>query len=163
MTTVRKLRKGGSKKATAAPTSAKWDRWSRGPSKKLQLSDSPMADDGSPQASLYYFTEDSWDRFTEWSMNPTALRIGPSVFNLTLAENSLCWKIAWKRDRVAFMNSMFCLQIDNEYQKCKADKRGYIVPNLLLAYGEESFHLMGGLIKSGVDVDRLYFPLVCKW
>ena len=90
MTTVRKLRKGGSKQATAAPTSTKWDRWSRGPSKKLQLSDSPMADDGSPQASLYYFTEESWDRFTEWSMNPTALRIGPSVFNLTLAQRIVC-------------------------------------------------------------------------
>ncbi|KAG2243009.1 hypothetical protein Bca52824_095145 [Brassica carinata] len=48
-------------------------------------SDSPMAADGSPQASLYYFTEESWDRFTKWSLNPTALRIGPSVFNLTFA------------------------------------------------------------------------------
>lgn len=90
MTTVRKLPKGGSKQENAAPTWAKWDRWCREPSRKLQLSDSPMADDGSPQASLYYFTEESWDRFTQWSMNPTALRIGPSVFNLTVAQRIVC-------------------------------------------------------------------------
>lgn len=90
MTTVRKLRKGGSKQSNAPLTSAKWDRWTGGPSKKLQLSDSPMAADGSPQASLYYFTEESWDRFTKWSTNPTALRIGPSVFNLTFAQRIVC-------------------------------------------------------------------------
>ncbi|KAG2239316.1 hypothetical protein Bca52824_090176 [Brassica carinata] len=42
-------------------------RWTRGPSKKLQLSDSAMEDDGSPQTSLYYLTEEAWQRFTEWS------------------------------------------------------------------------------------------------
>ncbi|KAG2328827.1 hypothetical protein Bca52824_000007 [Brassica carinata] len=90
MTTVRKLSKARSPKATPAPTSERWDRWTRGPSKKLQLSDSPMEGDGSPQASLYYPTEEAWQRFTEWSTNPTALRIGPSVFNLTLAQRIVC-------------------------------------------------------------------------
>ncbi|KAG2324276.1 hypothetical protein Bca52824_007004 [Brassica carinata] len=57
----------GSKQSNAPLTSAKWDRWTGGPSKKLQLSDSPMAADGSPQRPSYYFTEESWDRFTKWS------------------------------------------------------------------------------------------------
>ena len=66
----------------------------------------------------------------------------------------------WNIDRVAFMNAMFCLQIENEYQKCKADKRGYVVPNLLLAYGRGELPSHGRTNKVwGVDVDRLYFPL----
>ncbi|KAG2323370.1 hypothetical protein Bca52824_016583 [Brassica carinata] len=181
MTTVRKLPKVRSPQATPAPTSARWDRWTRGPSKKLQLSDSAMEDDGSPQASLYYLTEEAWQRFTEWSTNPTALRIGPSVFNLTLAQRIVCagkwlgneemdammyiWREKtslrrWNIDRVAFMNAMFCLQIENEYQKCKDRKRGYVVPNLLLAYGRGELPSHGRTNKVwGVDVDRLYFPL----
>ncbi|KAG2312813.1 hypothetical protein Bca52824_024370 [Brassica carinata] len=181
MTTVRKLPKARPPQATPAPTSARWDRWTRGPSKKLQLSDSAMEDDGSPQASLYYLTEEAWQRFTEWSTNPTALRIGPSVFNLTLAERIVCagkwlgneemdammyiWREKtslrrWNIDRVAFMNAMFCLQIENEYQKCKDGKRGYVVPNLLLAYGRGELPSHGRTNKVwGVDVDRLYFPL----
>uniref|UniRef100_A0A0D3BFQ8 Ubiquitin-like protease family profile domain-containing protein n=2 Tax=Brassica oleracea var. oleracea TaxID=109376 RepID=A0A0D3BFQ8_BRAOL len=181
MTTVRKLRKGGSKQSNAPLTSAKWDRWTGGPSKKLQLSDSPMADDGSPQASLYYFTEESWDRFTKWSTNPTALRIGPSVFNLTFAQRIVCagkwlgneemdammyiWREKtslrrWNIDRVAFMNAMFCLQIEKEYEKCKDDKRGYVVPDLLLAYGRGELRSHGRTNRVwGVDVDRLYFLL----
>ncbi|KAH0863738.1 hypothetical protein HID58_080949, partial [Brassica napus] len=181
MTNVRKLRKGGSKQSNAPVTSAKWDRWTGGPSKKLQLSDSPMAADGSPQASLYYFTEESWDRFTKWSTNPTALRIGPSVFNLTFAQRIVCagkwlgneemdammyiWREKtslrrWNIDRVAFMNAMFCLQIEKEYEKCKDDKRGYVVPDLLLAYGRGELPSHGRTNRVwGVDVDRLYFPL----
>ncbi|KAG2252320.1 hypothetical protein Bca52824_082456 [Brassica carinata] len=31
----------------------------------------------------------------------------------------------WNIDRVAFMNAMFCLQIEKEYEKCKDNKRGY--------------------------------------
>ncbi|KAG2289724.1 hypothetical protein Bca52824_049328 [Brassica carinata] len=180
-TTVRKLRKGGSKQSNAPLTSAKWDRWTGGPSKKLQLSDSPMADDGSPQASLYYFTEESWDRFTKWSTNPTALRIGPFVFNLTFAQRIVCagkwlgneemdammyiWREKtslrrWNIDRVAFMNAMFCLQIEKEYKKCKDDKRGYVVPDLLLSYGRGELPSHGRTNRVwGVDVDRLYFPL----
>ncbi|KAG2333947.1 hypothetical protein Bca52824_005127 [Brassica carinata] len=132
-----------------------------------------MAADGSPQASLYYFTEESWDRFTKWSTNPTALRIGPSVFNLTFAQRIVCagkwlgneemdammyiWREKtslrrWNIDRVAFMNAMFCLQIEKEYEKCKGDKRGYVVPIFFLLMGEESFHLMGGLIEFGVSM-----------
>ncbi|KAG2334117.1 hypothetical protein Bca52824_005297 [Brassica carinata] len=161
MTNVRKLRKGGSKQSNAPVTSAKWDRWTGGPSKKLQLSDSPMAADGSPQASLYYFTEESWDRFTKWSTNPTALRIGPSEMDAMM----YIWREKtslrrWNIDRVAFMNAMFCLQIEKEYEKCKDDKRGYVVPDLLLAYGRGELPSHGRTNRVwGVDVDRLYFPL----
>ncbi|CAH8387129.1 unnamed protein product [Eruca vesicaria subsp. sativa] len=51
----------------------------------FELSDSPVPSDGSPQSSLYWFNEEPWDRFTEWSMNPTTLRIGPTAFNMTVA------------------------------------------------------------------------------
>lgn len=110
MTTVRKQRKGGSKQADATPTSAKWDRWTRGPSNKLQLTDSPLADDGSPQASLYFFTEESWQRFTTWSMKPTALRIGPSVFNLTVAQRIVCAG-KWLGNEVLFFQHIFVTYI----------------------------------------------------
>ncbi|CAH8352433.1 unnamed protein product [Eruca vesicaria subsp. sativa] len=43
------------------PPPTKWNKWQR----KLELSDSPMPSDGSPQSSLYWFNEESWDRFTE--------------------------------------------------------------------------------------------------
>ncbi|KAG2324005.1 hypothetical protein Bca52824_006733 [Brassica carinata] len=126
-----------------------------------------MADDGSPRPP-YYFTEESWDRFTEWCMNPTALRIGPSVFNLTLAENSLCWKMAWKRGngcddvymaredifealeyRPCCFHELHVLPpIENEYRSVKPTKEATSTQSSS-CYGEESFHLMGGLIKSG--------------
>ena len=48
-----------------------------------------MADDGSPQSLLYYFNEESWNRFTKWAMNPTPLRIGHTAFNLTVAQRIL--------------------------------------------------------------------------
>ncbi|KAG2289106.1 hypothetical protein Bca52824_048710 [Brassica carinata] len=67
MTTVRKLPKVEPMEETAAPSPTKWERWCKGPSKKLDLSDSPMADDGSPQSLLYYFNEESWNRFTQWA------------------------------------------------------------------------------------------------
>ncbi|KAG2289571.1 hypothetical protein Bca52824_049175 [Brassica carinata] len=66
----------------------------------------------------------------------------------------------WNIDRVAFMNAMFCLQIEKEYEKCKDDKRGYVVPDLLLAYGRGELPSHGRTNRVwGVDVDRLYFPL----
>ncbi|KAG2271935.1 hypothetical protein Bca52824_066490 [Brassica carinata] len=183
MTNVRKLRKGGSKQSNAPVTSAKWDRWTGGPSKKLQLSDSPMAAGGSPQASLYYFTEESWDRFTKWSTESNSFEDWSLVFNLTFArENSLCWKMAWKRgngcddvymarkhlwrwniDRVAFMSAMFCLGSRKNHEKCKGDKRGYVVPDLLLAYGRGELPSHGRTNRVwGVDVDRL-LSSVCQW
>ncbi|CDY22242.1 BnaC02g25460D [Brassica napus] len=48
-----------------------------------------MADDGSPQSLLYYFNEESWNRFTQWALNPTPLRIGHTAFNLTIAQRIL--------------------------------------------------------------------------
>ena len=89
MTTVRKLPKVEPMEETAAPSPTKWERWCKGPSKKLELSDSPMADDGSPQSLLYYFNEESWNRFTQWALNPTPLRIGHTAFNLTVAQRIL--------------------------------------------------------------------------
>ncbi|KAG2300478.1 hypothetical protein Bca52824_036950 [Brassica carinata] len=75
MTTVRKLPKARSPQATPAPTSARWDRWTRGPSKKLQLVTQQWKMTVLHRP-LYYLTEEAWQRFTEWSTNPTALRIG---------------------------------------------------------------------------------------
>ena len=89
MTTVRKLPKVEPMEETAAPSPTKWERWCKGPSKKLELSDSPMADDGSPQSLFYYFNEESWNRFTQWALNPTPLRIGHTTFNLTVAQRIL--------------------------------------------------------------------------
>ncbi|KAG2248099.1 hypothetical protein Bca52824_087727 [Brassica carinata] len=139
-------------------TSAKWDRWTGGPSKKLQLSDSPMAADGSPRASLYYFTEESWDRFTKWSTNPTALRIGPSVFNLTFAQRIVCagkwlgneemdammyiWRektsLALEYRPCCFHERHVRLGSRKNHEKCKGDKRGYVVPIFFLLMGERA-------------------------
>lgn len=74
---------------TAVPSPTKWERWCKEPSKKLELSDSPMADDGSLQSVLYYFNEESWNKFMQWALNPTPLRISPSAFNLTVAQRIL--------------------------------------------------------------------------
>ncbi|KAF8102825.1 hypothetical protein N665_0193s0008 [Sinapis alba] len=90
MTTVRKLPKIEPMQETSAPLSANWERWCKGKCKKLELSDSPMAQDGSPVSSLYYFSEESWNRFTEWSMNPIPLQIGPICFNLAVASRIVC-------------------------------------------------------------------------
>ncbi|CAH8386955.1 unnamed protein product, partial [Eruca vesicaria subsp. sativa] len=79
MSTVRKIKVEPVENKAPPPT--KWTIWKR----KLELSDSPMPSDGSPQSSLYWFHEESWDRFTEWSMNPTTLKIGPTAFNMTVA------------------------------------------------------------------------------
>ncbi|KAG2247241.1 hypothetical protein Bca52824_086869 [Brassica carinata] len=109
--------------------------------------------------------------FEDWSL----------VFNLTFAERIVCagkwlgneemdammyiWREktslrCWNIDRVGFMNAMFCLQIEKEYEKCKDDKRGYVVPDLLLAYGRGELPSHGRTNRVwGVDVDRLYFPL----
>ncbi|KAG2324273.1 hypothetical protein Bca52824_007001 [Brassica carinata] len=78
MTTVRKLLKGGSKQSNAPLTSAKWDRWTGGPSKKLQLM-THLAADGSPQRHQYYFTKNRGIDSRNGLLNPTALRIGPSL------------------------------------------------------------------------------------
>lgn len=44
-----------------------------------------MPQDASPQASLYYISEESWKGFTEWALKPIPLTIGPTCFNLSVA------------------------------------------------------------------------------
>ncbi|KAH0892006.1 hypothetical protein HID58_054435 [Brassica napus] len=197
MTTVRKLPKVEPMEETAAPSPTKWERWCKGPSKKLELSDSPMADDGSLQSLLYYFNEESWNRFTQWALNPTPLRIGHTTFNLIVAQRILTpgkwlgnevlnislivtlvlvniqemdammymWREnttlrRWNIKRVAFMNALFCLQLDNAYRKFHPNKKTYELPNLFLAYGRGELPSHGRTDKVlGVDIDRLYFRL----
>ncbi|CAH8359039.1 unnamed protein product, partial [Eruca vesicaria subsp. sativa] len=149
------------------PPPTKWNKWQR----KLEHSDSPMPTDGSPQSTLYWFNEESWDRFTEWSINPTNLWIGPTAFNMTVAtrvgpekclgdervKNSLRH---WTPDHVAFMPAYFCLQIEKAYLIFTSNKIGYILGDILLAYGRGELPFHGRTNKLwGVDVDCLYFPL----
>ncbi|KAG2302942.1 hypothetical protein Bca52824_031593 [Brassica carinata] len=69
----------------------------------------------------------------------------------------------WNIDRVAFMNSMFCLQIENEYRSVKPTKEATSTQSSsCLRRGELPSHGRTNKVW-GVDVDRLYFPLVCKW
>ncbi|KAG2256390.1 hypothetical protein Bca52824_075684 [Brassica carinata] len=181
MTTVRKLPKVEPMEETAAPSPTKWERWCKGPIKKLELSDSPMAGDGSLQSLLYYFNEESWNRFTKWAMNPTPLRIGHTAFNLTVAQRILTpgkwlgneetdammymWREnttlrRWNIKRVAFMSALFCFQLDNAYRKFHPNKKAYELPDLFLAYGRGELPSHGRPDKVwGVDIDRLYFPL----
>ncbi|KAH0897946.1 hypothetical protein HID58_047514 [Brassica napus] len=148
-----------------------WERWCKGPSKKLELSDSPMTDDGSPQSLLYYFNEESWNRFTQWALNPTPLRIGHTAFNLIVAQRILIpgkwleneemdammymWREnttlrRWNIKRVAFMSALFCLQLDNATINFILTKKPTNCRIFFLLTGEESFCLMAELIKSGV-------------
>ncbi|CAH8359074.1 unnamed protein product [Eruca vesicaria subsp. sativa] len=137
MSTVRKIKvEPGKENKDPPPT--KCTKWQR----KLELSDSPMPSDGSPQSTLYWFSEESWDRFTEWSMNPTTLRIGPTAFNMTVATRVIgpekwlgneemeafmyIWRVKislrnWAPDRVAFMPAFFCLQVEKGYLTFTAD------------------------------------------
>nr|VDC67109.1 unnamed protein product [Brassica rapa] len=114
-------------------------------------------------------------------MNPIALRIVHTAFNLTVAQRLICagkwlgdeemdamiyiWREntslrRWSINRVAFMSAMFCYQIETSYRKFVVNKRAYKLPNLLLAYGREELPAHGRTDKvPGVDVDRLYFPL----
>ncbi|KAG2239700.1 hypothetical protein Bca52824_091539 [Brassica carinata] len=74
-----------------------------------------------------------------------------------MAQRRHLWR--WNIDRVAFMNAMFCLRIENEYRSVKTEKR-LRVPNLLLSDGRGELPSHGRTNKVwGVDVDRLYFPL----
>uniref|UniRef100_A0A0D3C404 GRF-type domain-containing protein n=1 Tax=Brassica oleracea var. oleracea TaxID=109376 RepID=A0A0D3C404_BRAOL len=68
-----------------APPPSQWEKWCKGKGHGLQLSDSPLPEDASPQASLYYISEESWKGFTEWALKPIPLTIGPTCFNLSVA------------------------------------------------------------------------------
>ncbi|KAH0903144.1 hypothetical protein HID58_042647, partial [Brassica napus] len=105
-----------------APPPSQWEKWCQG----LQLSDSPLPQDASPQASLYYISEESWKGFTEWALNPIPLTIGTRVVsagkwlgnervNTTLTR--------WAPRRVVFMSAMFCLQVDAAYKKFLPNKK----------------------------------------
>ncbi|KAG2311373.1 hypothetical protein Bca52824_022930 [Brassica carinata] len=170
MTSVRGSKAKPSKDNTAPPPS-QWKKWSRVQGKRLQLSDTPLPQDGSPQSSLYYFSEESWNRFTECSMNPIPFQIGPSLLNLTVASRiemdayMFIWRVnttlkRWAPTRVAFMSAMFCLQLDAAFKVFNPDKKSYELPDFLLGYGrgELPSHERTDQVW-GVDVDHLYFPL----
>ncbi|XP_018435592.1 uncharacterized protein LOC108807848 [Raphanus sativus] len=180
MTSARVSKKKPAKGNTAPPP-AEWERWTKAKGKGLHLSDTPLPQDGSPESSLYHFGEDSWNRFTAWSLNPKPLPIGPSILNLSVATRMVClgqwlgneemdafmfiWRVnttleRWAPRRVAFMNAMFCLQINAAYNNFSVDRRGYDLPDFLLGYGRGELPSHGRNDQVwGVDVDRLYFPL----
>lgn len=68
-----------------APPPSQWEKWCKRKGHGLQLSDSPLPEDASPQTSLYYISEESWKGFTEWALKPIPLTIGPTCFNLSVA------------------------------------------------------------------------------
>ncbi|KAG2304927.1 hypothetical protein Bca52824_033578 [Brassica carinata] len=152
-----------------APLPSHWEKWNK--EKGLQLTDSPLANDGSPQSSLYYCSEESWMGFTEWVKKPTPLPLGPSIFNFSIATRiemdafMFIWRVnttlkRWNPSRVAFMSAMFCLQIDAAYSKFLPNKKAYELLEFLLGYGRGELPSHGRTDQVwGVDVDRLYFSL----
>ncbi|XP_013594646.1 PREDICTED: uncharacterized protein LOC106302743 [Brassica oleracea var. oleracea] len=110
-----------------APPLLQWEKWCERKGHGLQLSDSPLPEDASPQASLYYISEESWKGFTEWALKPIPLTIGPTCFNLSVATRVVSagkwlgneemdavmfiWRVnttlnRWAPRRVAFMSAM---------------------------------------------------------
>ncbi|KAH0880329.1 hypothetical protein HID58_067723 [Brassica napus] len=164
-----------------APPPSQWEKWCKRKGHGLQLSDSPLPEDASPQASLYYISEESWKGFTEWALKPIPLTIGPTCFNLSVATRVVSagkwlgneemdavmfiWRVnttlnRWAPRRVAFMSAMFCLQVDAAYKKFLPNKKAYQLPDFLLGYGRGELPSHGQTdLVWGVDVDRLYFPL----
>ncbi|KAJ0232143.1 hypothetical protein HA466_0293480 [Hirschfeldia incana] len=153
MTSVRRSKaKTVSKDKGIAPPPSQWKNWHRGKS-VLQLSDSPLPLDGSPQSSLYNFDEEAWKGFTDWALNPISLPIGPSIFNVfvagrivsagqwlgneEMAASMFIWRVKtslnlWAPKRVAFMSAMFCLQLQAQYNKFLPNKKAYELPDFLL-------------------------------
>ncbi|KAG5411769.1 hypothetical protein IGI04_008088 [Brassica rapa subsp. trilocularis] len=164
-----------------APPLSQWEKWCKRKGHGLQLSDSPLPEDASPQASLYYISEESWKGFTEWALKPIHLTIGPTCFNLSVATRVVSagkwlgneemdavmfiWRVdttlnRWAPRRVAFMSAMFCLQVDAAYKKFLPNKKAYQLPDFLLGYGRGELPSHGRTdLVWGVNVDRLYFPL----
>ncbi|XP_018448733.1 uncharacterized protein LOC108820265 [Raphanus sativus] len=176
MTTAR-----GSRAKDKTPPLSQWKKWSKGNGKGPQLSDTPLPQDDSPESQLYYFSEESWDRFTQWSMNPIPLQIGPTIFNSTVATRIVCagkwlgndemdaymfiWRVntslgRWGPTRVAFMSAIFNLQLNAAYNVFHPDKKSYQLPEFLLGYGRGELPSHGRTdLVWGVDIDRLYFLL----
>ncbi|CAH8352090.1 unnamed protein product [Eruca vesicaria subsp. sativa] len=142
MTSVRGS-KAKQSKGNLAPPPSQWKKW-KGKGSTPQLLDNPLPD-GSPQSSLCYLSEESWIGFMEWCMNPIAVKIGPSFFNLAVATRIICspewlgneemdsiifiWRVntsfkCWTPTRVAFMPSIFCLQMDTEFNKGELPAHG---------------------------------------
>ncbi|XP_056862380.1 uncharacterized protein LOC108828084 [Raphanus sativus] len=175
MTSVRGSSKAKARKDNTVQPS-QWKKWSR-----LELTDEDLPQDGSPQSSLYYFSEESWQGFHEWSMKPVPLQIGPLCFNMTVAQRIVCagkwlgneemdgfmfiWRVKttlkrWAPTRVAFMTALFCLQLEAAYNVFHPDKKSYKLPEFLLSYGRGEIPSHGRTNEVwGVDVDRLYGPL----
>ncbi|KAL0899776.1 hypothetical protein Bca101_083737 [Brassica carinata] len=171
MTSVRGSKSKARKDKTSIPPS-QWKKWSRVQNKRLELSDEDLPEDDSPESSLYYFSEESWKGFQEWSMNPTPLPIGPICFNMTVAERiqemdayMFIWRVKttlkrWAPTRVAFMTALFCLQLEAAYKSFNPDKKSYKLPDFFLSYGRGELPSHGRTDEVwGVDVDRLYCPL----
>ncbi|KAJ4889875.1 hypothetical protein Rs2_29623 [Raphanus sativus] len=137
MTSVRGSSKAKARKDNTVQPS-QWKKWSR-----LELTDEDLPQDGSPRSSLYYFSEESWQGFHEWSMKPISLQIGPLCFNMTVAQRIVCagkwlgneemdgfmfiWRVKttlkrWAPTRVAFMTALFCLQLEAAYNVFHPDK-----------------------------------------
>ncbi|KAF8048840.1 hypothetical protein N665_2379s0002 [Sinapis alba] len=180
MTSVRGS-KNKQPKGNTTPSPSQWEKWSKEKGKKLQLSDTPLPQDGSPQSSLYYFSEESWIGFTAWSMNPIPLPIGPTCLNLSVSTRIVypgkwlgneemdafmyIWRVnttlkRWAPTRIAFMNAMFFLQMDAAYKMFSVNRKAYQLPDFLLSYGRRELPSHGRTDQVwGVNVDHLYFPL----
>lgn len=66
----------------------------------------------------------------------------------------------WKPDRVAFMTSWFCMQVNTSYLGFLANGKEFVMDQYLLAYGNGELPAHGRTRKVwGVDIDRIYFPL----
>ncbi|CAH8380296.1 unnamed protein product [Eruca vesicaria subsp. sativa] len=109
-----------------------------------------------------------------------AVKIGPSFFNLAVATRIICspewlgneemvsimfiWRVntsfkRWTPTRVAFMPSIFCLQMDTEFNKFVLNKKAYELHEFLISYGRGELPAHGRTDQVwGVDIDRLYFP-----
>ena len=66
----------------------------------------------------------------------------------------------WAPSRVAFLNAMFCLQIEAAYNKFFPNKKAYELPDFLLGDGRGDLPSHGRTDQIwGIDVDHLSFPL----
>ncbi|CAH8363232.1 unnamed protein product [Eruca vesicaria subsp. sativa] len=118
-------------------------------------------------------------QWKKWKSKGT-VKIGPSFFNLAVATRIICssewlgnekmdsimfiWRVntsfkRWTPTRVAFMPSIFCLQMDTEFNKFVPNKKAYELHEFLISYDRGELPAHGRTDQVwGVDVDRLYFP-----
>ncbi|KAF8110959.1 hypothetical protein N665_0077s0021 [Sinapis alba] len=117
-----------------------------------------------PDSSLVHYSEEEWTKVQNWSISPTDVHIGPSVFSYTMANQILGlgkWLHnpeidavmylfrenthlrRWKPDRVVFMSCLFSAQIRSAYHKLLVDKRKFKLDSWLLEYGKRELPLYG--------------------